>query len=248
MSKRLRWVLFYVAFIIFLAASYGTVVYALGYRYDFMGWKFVRTGSLRVIANTSAEIYLNGKLAGKTSFLGDSFSKGQLLPRTYSVRLEKRGYFSWQKNIPVVAGLFIDIPKVVLLPTELPQEVVATASFGFPLTESKIRPTKGKLLTFDDHEITVEWLNGTDYQPFKNAGDREVILRTPDLIDDVQWYRDHDHIFVASGGTLYFHEIDKRGGLNSFPLASIKEPFYYDADENAVFLMEHSEIMKMKLP
>ncbi len=223
------------------------VVFSLGYKYDFVNRTFVSTGSFRVIANTDADVYINDKLSGKTSFLGNSFSKGKLLPRSYSVRLERDGYFTWQKNIPVVASLFTDIPKIVLFPTEQIFEQVSTSSFGFPLADSNVRSTKGKLLTFDDHEITIEWLDNTDYQPFKEAGDVEILLRLPSVIDDVQWYKDHDHIFVAAGGILYFYEIDKRGGLNSYQLSTLKSPFYYDADENAIYLMENGEIVKMKL-
>src|SRR3990167_9933507 len=98
MSKKTRWVLFCIAVVIFFVASYMTVVYALGYRYDFVNHAFVSTGSLRIIANTEAEVYVNGKLSGKTSFLGDSFSQGRLLPRVYTVRLEREGFHAWQKN------------------------------------------------------------------------------------------------------------------------------------------------------
>ena len=247
MSKSTRWILFYFAVIVFLALSYGVVVHALGYKYDIVQRTFVQTGSFRVVVNAGASVYINDALAGSTSFLGKDFSKGRLLPRVYSVKLERDGYYPYQKNISVVAGLFTDMPKVVLLPMDLRQEKIATESFGFPITDSKVRVDKERVLTFDEHEISVEWTGDTDYQPFHKTGDTEVILRLSNIISDVQWYRDHDHILVSSGGILSFYEIDKRGGINAYEISSINGPFYYDPDENSVYLMKGSEIVRMTL-
>lgn len=130
MSKRTRLFLFIFAVIIFVVLSYLTVVYSLGYRYDFVHRTFLPTGSFRLVANTGADVYINELLAGKTSFLSNSFSKSRLLPRTYLVRMEKTGYHPWQKNITIGGGLFSDYPKIVLLPEELPEVVVASSTFS----------------------------------------------------------------------------------------------------------------------
>lgn len=129
MSKRVRWLLFVAAVILFVVASYIIVVYALGYEYDFVAHVFVQTGSFRVIANTNADVYVNGLLTGQTSFLGTSYSRGRLLPRTYTVSLQKNGYHTWQKSIPIFAGYFSDFPRVILMPDTLSEIVIATSSF-----------------------------------------------------------------------------------------------------------------------
>lgn len=247
MSKKTRWFLFYLAVLVFLAVSYVTVVFALGYKYDFSNRVFVRTGSFRVVVNTGADVTVNGKHVGETSFLGDSFSKGRLLPRAYTVRLEREGYHPWEKRVLVAAGFFTDMPNIVLLPTALEKEVVATASFGFPMPEENIRTTKGKSLTFENHTVSVEWLEDTDDQPFHKTGDFETVFAHSGVIDDVQWYKDHEHVFVSSGGMLSFHEIDTRGGINSYQLVPLAGPFWYDRDENSVYLMENGQIFRLKL-
>ena len=247
MSKRTRWILFFIAIVGFFILSYVTVVFALGYRYDITTWSFARTGSFRVVANVGADVYINDEHEGDMSFLGNTFSKSRLLPRTYGVRVVRDGYTPWHKNIQIEEGFFVDIPNIVLLPTSLVREKVATSSFGFPLVDSRVREAKGRFLTFDDHEIIVTWTDSTSYQPFRRAGDEAVIVRMPTHIDDVQWYRDADHFFVSSGGKLIFYEIDTRGGLNNYQLTPISGPFWYDADENAVYLMENREIVRLKL-
>lgn len=106
------------------------VLFALGYKYDFVQKHFLKTGSLELRSNISAEIYINDKLSGETSFLTNSFSKGRLLPRTYRARVEKDGYQSWQKLIKVEAGFLASFPKIVLLPETFQDELVASSSIG----------------------------------------------------------------------------------------------------------------------
>lgn len=250
MSKRTRWILFFISVFLFVVLSYVTVVFALGYQYDFIARDFVRMGSFRVVTNTGADVYLNGKLTGDTSFLNNSFSKGRLLPRSYTVRIEKKGYHTWSKNIPVVAGYFTDIPKIVLLPLELESEIVPSGSFGFPVVDEvavRERAVKGKLLTFDDHAITVEWTDGTGDQPYHQVGDVDQIALFPQKIDDVQWYKDREHIIVSTGGILLFLEIDDRGGINTYQLTANTGPFWYDKDSNVIYKIEGANIVKLKL-
>ena len=245
MSKKTRWILFGLAIVVFLVLSYLTIVFALGYKYDFSARSFVRMGSFRIVANTGADVMINGKLAGGTSFLGSTFSKTRLLPRNYAVSLKKNGYHPWQKSFAVSAGLFTDFPKVILVPVDIPVESVATDSFGFQMIDEKIRETKGKLLTFDEYEIWIEWTGDTDYQPFHRTGDQELLVRLPQKIDDVQWYKDHDHIFVSTAGKLWFLEIDKRGGINSYEFSKLSGPFYYDSEKDRIVISSPTGVLSL---
>lgn len=302
MSKRTRFLAFVFAVAAFVILSYVMVVYSLGYRYDLVHKRFLPTGSLRMVANVSGEVYINEELVGKTSFLGNSFSKSRLLPRTYAVRLERPGYQSWQKNIPISGGLFTDFPKIVLVPEVLVEELIGSSSFdefssvsfdvvaktvvvqkenkfeiidlktgdiasssvkALPtpkknsIAKSTVSPTpqvifatrtnKERTVEFNDRELWVTWLRDTDYQPFRKAGYREMIARIPAKIQDVQWHKDRDHLFVSSSGILSLMEIDKRGGINSFPIASLEGPFWYDEDENAVYYFHKNNLIRTKL-
>ncbi len=99
-----------------MAVSYIALVYAQGYQYSFSERKFVRSGALYVKANTSASVYLDGKLKDNTSLIGNSVSIGNLKPATYSISVEKNGWSSWQKKTTIVAGFVEDFNHVMLLP------------------------------------------------------------------------------------------------------------------------------------
>jgi hypothetical protein len=130
MRKKTRRVLFFVSVALFILIGCGAVIFALGYKYDFVQNKFLKTGSLEIELNVPAEIYINDELAGGTSFLGNSFSKGRLLPRSYRVRVEKNGYQTWQKLLKIEAGFLTSHPKVVLIPESFDEVIVASSSLG----------------------------------------------------------------------------------------------------------------------
>src|SRR3989344_3857827 len=218
MTKSTRWVLLFLAVTIFVCVGGITVVYALGYQYDFETARFLRNGSFRVVANVDADVYINGKPSGSTSFIGKTFSKSNTLPKTYAVELKKESYRPWKKNIKVEAGLFTDFPKIFLVPASFSEDEVF-AKFASP-SLVPTRKLKGKVAEFDGKNLCVTWLDNTDYQPFHSFGDRELILKVPAPITQIAWVPDNNHIIYLSAGTLWFTEIDPRGGLNSYEITT----------------------------
>jgi hypothetical protein len=110
-----RW-LFYSAVVIFALLSYVVVLYAQGYKYSFSESKFFRTGSIFVKANEDAEVYIDNKFLNSTSFFGNSYTIGGLLPGQYTVRLQKDNFSSWQKRVLVEEGLVNDFSRIFILP------------------------------------------------------------------------------------------------------------------------------------
>ena len=132
MTKQTRRIILYISILLFAIFSAITVTYSLGYKYDFIDNSWMKTGSFRVATNISgAEVYLNSKLIGETSFVTNNFSKGRFLPRIFEIRVQKDGYHSWQKNIEIKSGFFSDYPSIVLVNNDLTKETVASASVDF---------------------------------------------------------------------------------------------------------------------
>lgn len=134
MRKRTRRILFWLAVLVFGFASWVAVKYAQGYVYDWLSNAFVHTGAVAVTVNTNATLFVNDQKAGATSFLGNRVGKERLIPGTYTVRVARENYSSWQKTVVVQEGLLTDFPHVLILPTsadaqtELKQE--ASTSLG----------------------------------------------------------------------------------------------------------------------
>ncbi len=128
MKRQTRRGVFFVSLLIFIILSWLTVFYALGYKYDFVQNQFLKTGSFEISTSIDAQIYINNELAGTTSFLGKSFSKSRLLPRTYTVRVQNDKYQPWQKLVDVGAGVFTDFPQIVLIPQAPIEDTIASSS------------------------------------------------------------------------------------------------------------------------
>ena len=116
MTRRARRILFIISATIFLFVGYIAVLYAQGYKYSFSDGRFTRTGAIYLKSNTDAKIYINDRLVGTTSFLGNTFSKSGLLPKQYAVRVIRDGYTSWQKKVTVQEGFVSDFENVLILP------------------------------------------------------------------------------------------------------------------------------------
>ena len=115
MTKRIKQVLFYSATAVFLILSYVIILYAQGYKYSFSDNRFYRTGAIYLKTNTSADVYLDDKLLGNTSFFNNSYRLEGLLPDRYAVRVQKDGHSTWQKSVVVDEGFVSEFSKIVLI-------------------------------------------------------------------------------------------------------------------------------------
>ncbi len=116
MTRTTRRILFYCAIALFFGAGYLVLVYAQGYQYSFSEGRFVRSGAMYINANTSASVFINGKLKDSTSLITNSVSIGGLAPGIYTVSLQKEGWSSWQKKVTITAGFVEDFNHAMLLP------------------------------------------------------------------------------------------------------------------------------------
>jgi len=100
---------------------------------------------------------------------------------------------------------------------------------------------------FYNNEIWVQWLKDSSYQPFKKAGNSLLVTRFPQTINDIQWYKDSDHLLVSVGGILKLIEIDDRDGINVFDITTLSGPFYYDRSSDLIYKFEGNKLVKISI-
>lgn len=153
MSRTIRRLLFWFAVLVFGTASIVSVLYAQGYKYDFSQKVFVRTGAISVTANTSAQLAINDRLIGSSSFLSNRIGNNKLLPGTYSIRLIRDGYSSWHKTVLVQEGLLTDFPHALLLPMDdaalpdLKDEIIKAMTATHTLADRTPIPTPSPVVS-----------------------------------------------------------------------------------------------------
>lgn len=169
MTKKQRQFLFWTAMAIFLLLSTGVLTFAFGFRYDFSHHRLVKTGSIVLKPNTEAAIFINGKLAGRTSFLKGTFSQKRLRPGNYLVRVEKDKFVPWQKEIEVKKGLVSDLSRIILFSRDQVEKEIINRSH--PLSVSR------------EQQKTVYWeKNALAFYDF-NGSNRLIYKSEPLVLD-----------------------------------------------------------------
>ncbi|OGL96421.1 hypothetical protein A2318_03435 [Candidatus Uhrbacteria bacterium RIFOXYB2_FULL_45_11] len=121
MSRFWRTILFAVFAIGFLISAPLVVLYTAGYRYQFGSMHIVKAGVLSVTSlPKGANVFLNGTMSDKkTPAVIDN-----VLPGDIKIRLEKPGYSSWEKTLPVESGQSTFVPNAVLFLDGQPTQAI----------------------------------------------------------------------------------------------------------------------------
>ena len=154
MTLRTRRKLFVFFIFLFILASVGTVYYTQGYRFDFQEWKPTRTGSLYVESYIRpVSIFLNDKQHDDRSGL---LKRGTLIssviPKKYTVRIEKEGFIPYEKNIDIRESRVVRLYYVLPVPENLRPSATFPVADALRLVDSN---ESGKVLVEGTGSYTV---------------------------------------------------------------------------------------------
>lgn len=128
MEKRTRRILYYPLLAIFIAATPFLLLYSLGYSFDFMGQSITGTGGIFIKSKVSdINVYLDSQQVKGTSFFSGSALFTDVPVGTHEVRLEREGFESWTKSVPVTALTVIEFRNILIVPVT---PTIATTSVG----------------------------------------------------------------------------------------------------------------------
>lgn len=183
----------YLAFIfIFLIVTPVVIFYATGYRYNFEKHKLQKTGIMILKSKPEgAEVFLNNKPKNVLT----PARIGNLLPDDYVVRVEKDGFYPWQKILPVESRLTTFAENILLFQKSLPAEIIDGQIDLFSLS-----PTKQKIVYLETRETGDEiWLFSLRTSEKKmlyrlSAKDGEKI--------NLEWSRDGQKILIILGDAV----------------------------------------------
>jgi hypothetical protein len=118
MSKKIRNIIFYVLVALFFLLGATIVLYAQGWRFDFLTDRAEKVGAIYVRSFPStANIALDGKtIANETGFLSQGTFLTDLFPRNYALTLTEQGYADWRENAAVLPSLVTEFKYAVLVP------------------------------------------------------------------------------------------------------------------------------------
>lgn len=121
MKKSTRRLIFWIFVAIFLLSTPPTILYAIGYSFDWQNHILVKTGAIYLKSTpANAVISINGESRYITPQLVP-----HLLPGDYSVIVQKTGFYPWEKKLNVQAGLVTEARNIFLFPTDITPQLVA---------------------------------------------------------------------------------------------------------------------------
>lgn len=106
-----------------------------------------------------------------------------------------------------------------------------------------------KLLYWTNSEIWVIFLEDILIQPYKKAGEKELITRFAEKITDATWYsEDNEHIIFTVGETIKITELDGRDRRNTYDIFSAKNPeIYYNQKDDLLYFITNNKLYSLDL-
>lgn len=343
MTRTVRRLIFYAFVLIFLIITPPTILYAIGYSFDWENYKITQTGGLYFKTIPPAQIFLDGKSAGMTPRL-----ISQLAPGEYLVEIIQPGFIPWKKTLNVQPRLVLEARNIFLFPEyiqpallvphatttildylanneekarDVKAEQIASTSVGWirqgekifyvspqnyilyqtnlaaapanqvskePLPKdsrfeiivqgnylaalaqngglylskdgvifqkiaddikgAQISIDQKKLLYFNDHEIYVYFLQDLLLQPYKIAGDKELITRHSQKITQAIFWPNNEYVAFVAGDTLKAAELDDRDIRNIYDIYSdnIAE-IYFNPNNELLYLLAGEKLLSIDL-
>lgn len=108
-----------------------------------------------------------------------------------------------------------------------------------------------KVLYHTASEIWVIYLEKIQIQPYKKAGEKELITRFADKILSAIWYpEDNEHIIFIVGGTIKITEVDGRDRRNTVDFLKLKafrddpdfQQMYYDLGKELFYFINDNKL------
>src|SRR3989344_3112929 len=133
--------LFYAMAALFAVVTPLALLYSRGYVFDFKSRNIVSTGGIFVKAMPpGVRVSIDPDITRETSFLSRGALITSLMPRRYTVRVEKNGYRPWEKVPPVQNEEALESRNISLPPATITPAAVFTARRNeptriFPLAE-----------------------------------------------------------------------------------------------------------------
>ena len=255
MSKKFKRILFVVLCLLFCTLTPAVILYSQGYRWDFQQKKIVKVGGIFLkIRPTGCQVYLNSKLVKNTNFIFDSVYLGNLLPNTYSVRIEKDGYSSWEKQLKVVSKqvteakniiLFRNIPEVVEsgindIEKVLYEDANTLILIQYSKTESP------KLLVIDKAKFAI--VKSISFKLFSSVFEKEEITKLLPFSDMKRFL-----VLTKKGEVFYINLTTSPIQIKQIPIKKrVIKIQIYPPDSNNVFAIAEKnnkkELLLIKLP
>ena len=111
-------------------------------------------------------------------------------------------------------------------------------------------PDGKKLLFRNQNEIYIYYLRDIRIQPYKNAGETELITRFSKPVKNSEWFEyNNEYIMLGAENNIKLIELDNRDKRNTYEIAEAKESIKikYNNYDDYIYFLDGSELKKITL-
>ncbi len=114
--------------------------------------------------------------------------------------------------------------------------------------DAKFSGDNKKILIQTTNELWVLYIEDILIQPYKKAGDKELITRFSQPISQAIFYPDNEHIAFVVGDQVKIIELDGRDSRNTVDFLSAPSPqIYFDEATSYFYYLTQNELFRVKL-
>lgn len=125
LERSTRRKIFYLMVLTFALIAPIALLYSRGYILDFRKRGLVQTGGVFVKAfQSEVKVFIDSEFKNETAFISRGTLITNLLPKRYTVRVEKEGFRAWQKVVRVSSQEVLEFRNVLLPPATITPRVV----------------------------------------------------------------------------------------------------------------------------
>lgn len=218
--------------LIMIALAMSVLFYAQGYRFNVKNFKIIKTGVIFLVSDPKgSEVYLGEKLQDKHTPYAMNLTSGN-----YSVRVEKKGYFDWNRNFNIKSEMVTDFKYI-----ELFYENIETKILTDKKKISLLNAPVDVLAVINEDDLLIS----NDYEIWQN---NNLVTRFSEPILGVSWYSDDKHILFQQGNEIRIIEND---GYNNTLLVTLssknKTKFITNKKGNELYYIDGGEYKVAKI-
>ncbi|MBI5038098.1 MAG: PEGA domain-containing protein [Candidatus Kerfeldbacteria bacterium] len=167
----------------FLAAPI-LIGYGIGWRYNSTSRHLEKVSALSITSTPrGASVYVNNELQQKQT----PFSINHLYASNYQVKLEKSGYYAWEKNVRTYADRVTRLPNAYLVKKQNFEASILTT----PIESMYVSPSGSRIMIAHQLELTA----------YLQTGIRQWEYRLPAEVADIQWSADESLLLVTTASS-----------------------------------------------
>ncbi|MFA5169791.1 MAG: PEGA domain-containing protein [Candidatus Paceibacterota bacterium] len=240
MTKRTRTLLFIFLVIVFFFVGPSIIMYSQGYRFDFHKMKYLETGGIYVKTYPGdADVSIDDDYKNRTSGFSRDLLIQNLLPENHTVKIEKEGYYSWQKTLEVKEKTVSEAKYVIMFSKENPFASIDNDIKNFyPLPDGN----KFILLTLSNELFSYDAEKKELKKLFNNK-------QTPYNISDIVFSPSGKKAYIKTESGLHYLlnlETPALSLIKNFS-SKTKNIFFDPNDEGSFFYQSNNYIFKVNV-